>query len=132
MISFLRDCTDETPDTGATLARVVEHIIHVGERIGYEHVGIGSDFDGMMRGPDRLEDVSKFPALVTELLRRLPRDTVSKILGGNVLRVMEAVERVSNHMKLKKNPPLCDKIEPIWGDDIREQVVKSRLKYPGL
>jgi membrane dipeptidase len=128
MISFLRDCTDETPDTGATLARVVDHVLHAGERIGYEHVGIGSDFDGMMKGPDGLEDVSKFPALVADLLRRLPKDAVRNILGRNILRIMEEVERVSKHMKLEKNPPLCDKIEPIWGDDIRKQVIDIRLR----
>lgn len=64
---------DGLPDfvpENATLARVVDHIVHIGELIGYEHVGLGSDFDGIPSTPRGLEDVSKFPDLVAELLRR--------------------------------------------------------------
>ena len=84
-MSFLRKLTD--PDR-PTLEQVANHIQHVGERIGDEHVGIGSDFDGMMQGPDGLEDVSKFPLLIAELLKRgLSEQSVRNLAGLNVLRI---------------------------------------------
>lgn len=128
MISFLPNLTDASPETGATVARVADHIVHVGQKVGYKHVGIGSDFDGMMRGPYGLEDVSKFPALIAELLKRqIPKDSVRDTIGLNLLRVMEDVEKVSRQMKLAKENFLCDQIEPIWDETIRSDVVRVRL-----
>jgi membrane dipeptidase len=76
----------------ATLEDVVSHIAHVVELVGADHVGIGSDFDGINKVPAGLEDVSKMPALVAALLKRgYPEDDVKKILGGNFLRVMRQV-----------------------------------------
>jgi membrane dipeptidase len=61
---------------------------------GVDHVGIGSDFDGISQTPVGLEDVSKYPALTAELLRRGYGDEdVKKILGLNVLRVMREAEK---------------------------------------
>jgi membrane dipeptidase len=78
----------------ATLADVVEHIDHVVKVAGVEHVGIGSDFDGITCTPEGLDDVSKFPNLTRALLEKgYSAEDVRKIYGGNVLRVLRAVER---------------------------------------
>lgn len=74
-------------------SRVVDHIEHVAKVAGVDHVCLGSDFDGIPVGPAGLEDVSKMPFITGELLHRgfSPED-VKKILGENVLRVLEANE----------------------------------------
>jgi membrane dipeptidase len=124
MISFLRKLTD--PDC-PTLERVADHIQHVGGRIGYEHVGIGSDFDGMMEGPDGLEDVSKFPLLIAELLSRgVPEQSVRDLAGLNVLRVLDAVDKVSAEMKADKVEMMQDVIEPVWDEELRADVKRVR------
>ena len=77
----------------ATLSQVADHIDHVRAMAGIDHVGYGSDFDGISSAPQGLEDVSKFPALTAELLRRGYTDNdIKKVLGLNLLRVMRAVE----------------------------------------
>jgi membrane dipeptidase len=76
-----------------TAARVADHIDHMVRLVGVEHVGVGSDFDGIQAVPADLSDVSQFPNLTAELLRRgYTAEDVTKILGGNILRVMEEVE----------------------------------------
>ncbi|WP_420454725.1 dipeptidase [Rubrivirga sp.] len=84
----------ENPLRLAETTDVADHIDHVVELVGVDHVGIGSDYDGV--GPTLpvgLEDVSTYPNLVEELLRRgYSDDDVRKILGGNVMRVWRAVE----------------------------------------
>jgi membrane dipeptidase len=85
------------PAPHVTLAQVADHIVHVAKVAGVDHVGIGSDFDGVGSVlPDGLGDVSTYPALLAELMRRGWSDRdVAKLAGGNVLRVMAAAERVS-------------------------------------
>jgi membrane dipeptidase len=76
------------------LARLVDHIEHIAKVAGVDHVCLGSDFDGVPALPAGLENVAKLPALTTALRARgFSPDDVVKILGGNVLRVMEANER---------------------------------------
>lgn len=76
-----------------TLARLVEHIDHAVQLAGVDAVGIGSDFDGVDCTPTGLEDVSKFPVLTRALLGRgYSAEDIDKIYGGNLLRVMRAVE----------------------------------------
>lgn len=84
-----------------TLLQVVRHIRHIGELIGYDHVGIGTDYNGIEDVPKGLEDVSKFPDLIAELLRQgvCDRD-VAKVVGLNALRVWKEVDLVS--AKLQK------------------------------
>jgi membrane dipeptidase len=124
MVSFLRKLTDADHPT---LERVADHIQHVGEKIGYEHVGIGSDFDGTMQTPSGLEDVSRFPFLVAELLRRgVPESLVRGVVGLNVLRVLDAVDKVSIEMKKEKTEMLHDVIEPIWDEKLRDEVKQVR------
>jgi membrane dipeptidase len=75
-------------------ARVVDHIEHIARVAGIDHVCLGSDFDGVPSAPAGLDDVSQMPFLTRELLRRcFPPEDVRKILGENVLRVLEANER---------------------------------------
>ena len=72
------------------VARIVDHIDHIVQLVGVDHVGIGSDFDGVQITTADLSDVSELPNLTKELLRRgYSGSDVSKILGGNMLRVME-------------------------------------------
>jgi len=81
---------------GATLSQVADHIDHIRRVCGADCVGLGSDFDGISTIPRGLEDVSKFPDLVAELLRRGWSETdVKKLVGQNALRVLRAAERVA-------------------------------------
>jgi len=80
----------------ATLAQVADHIEHIRAVAGIDHVGLGSDFDGITEVPVGLEDVSKFPDLLAELLRRgWSEADVRKLAGLNVLRVLRAAEQVA-------------------------------------
>lgn len=80
----------------ATLAQVADHIEHIRAVAGVDHVGLGSDFDGITEVPVGLEDVSKFPDLIAELLRRgWSEADVRKLAGLNVLRVLRASEQVA-------------------------------------
>ncbi len=76
------------------MAQVADHIEHIAKVAGHDHVGIGSDYDGAGDLlPDGLEDVSTFPALLAELMRRGWTDAqVAKLAGNNILRVMAAAE----------------------------------------
>jgi len=89
----------------ATLADVASHMDHVRTVAGPDHVGIGSDFDGIDSVPAGLEDVSKFPALTAELLRRgWPEQDVRKALGLNILRVMRRAEEVAARLQRAREP----------------------------
>jgi membrane dipeptidase len=111
MVNFSPDFVSCTPSNSSntlpgpypknsTLHQVARHVTYIGDMIGYDHVGLGSDFDGMFGTPRGLEDVSKFPDLVAELLRMGVKDAdVSKVVGGNMLRVWGAAEKVSEKMK---------------------------------
>lgn len=100
--SAVRDSTRAYLARGprATLAEVADHIEHVRRVAGVDHVGLGSDFDGITSVPAGLEDVSTFPDLVAELLRRgwSERD-VKKLVGLNVLRVLRTAEQVAREMR---------------------------------
>jgi membrane dipeptidase len=80
----------------ATIAQVVDHIDHAVKVGGIDAVGLGSDFDGIPCAPEGLDDVSKFPALTRALLERgYSASDIRKIYGGNLLRVLRAVEKVA-------------------------------------
>jgi membrane dipeptidase len=75
--------------------KIIEHIDHAVKVAGADHVGLGSDFDGATM-PLGMEDASKLPKITDALLKKGYSETdVQKILGGNILRVMEQVERVA-------------------------------------
>ncbi len=88
------------PAPRATLQQVADHIDHVVRVAGVAHVGLGSDFDGIPQAPIGLEDVSRFPDLLAELLRRGYTDKdVGKIAGGNALRVLRRAEGVARELQ---------------------------------
>ncbi len=84
----------------ASMAQVADHIDHIKKLAGVNHIGLGSDFDGMSSAPQNLEDVSKYPILFAELLRRgYTKDDLKKIAGLNLLRVMRQVEQVAARLR---------------------------------
>ena len=76
----------------ATLQGVVDHIDHIVDLVGPDHVGLGSDFDGIPYTPKGLEDVSKMPDITRELVNRgYEKEDIVKILGGNNVRLIKKV-----------------------------------------
>jgi membrane dipeptidase len=83
-----------------TIADVANHIDHIRKVSGIEHIGLGSDFDGYRGGIEGLDDVSGYPALLAELLRRgYSKEDLKRIAGLNVLRVLRAAEKVAAEMQ---------------------------------
>jgi membrane dipeptidase len=84
------------PAPRATLIQVADHIDHIKAVAGIDHIGLGSDFDGITSVVVGLEDVSTYPQLIRELLRRgYTDDDIKKIAGRNILRVLRQAETVS-------------------------------------
>ena len=87
---------DANPEPEVPLTVVADHIDHIARVAGVDHVGIGSDFDGISSVPAGLEDVADYPALFAELARRgWSDDDLKKLAGGNVLRAMRGAEAVA-------------------------------------
>ncbi|KAL8283777.1 hypothetical protein RQP46_005209 [Phenoliferia psychrophenolica] len=85
-----------------TVGRVADHIDYLAAVCGHAHVGLGSDFDGIHESVEGLEDASKFPNLIFELLNRgWTESQLEGLIGGNVLRVMEENERVRDEFASK-------------------------------
>ncbi|KAF2501662.1 hypothetical protein BU16DRAFT_477513 [Lophium mytilinum] len=125
MISLIPPFTHRD-SAAANVDHVVDHILHVAERIGFDHIGLGSDYDGMTKAVNGVEDVSKWPNLVAKMLSRgIARDNVEKILGLNVIRVMKDIESVSRSSK--DWPVLEDKVAQLWDEKFRAFV---RNEYP--
>jgi membrane dipeptidase len=86
----------DNPIPRGTIHDVVDHIEHVIKVAGIDHVGLGSDFDGVDSTPEGLEDVSKYPYITQELLNRgYKPDQIRKVLGENLLRVFREVEKAA-------------------------------------
>jgi membrane dipeptidase len=97
----------KNPEPRATLSQLADHIDYIRKIAGIDFIGIGSDFDGIKTAPAGLEDVSHFPDLFVELLRRgYTKEDIAKIAGGNVLRVMKTSEEVA--VRLQKEKPASD------------------------
>jgi membrane dipeptidase len=93
------------PRPQATLAQVADHIDHVRKVAGVDHVGIGSDFDGITNTPVGLEDVSTFPALFAELIRRGWSDEdLRKLAGRNALRMLRGAEATAARLQKGRQP----------------------------
>jgi membrane dipeptidase len=87
----------EHPIPPTSVHNVVDHIEHIIKTAGIDHVGLGSDYDGINAVPRQLEDVSTYPVITQELLNRgYQKEQVLKILGGNALRVLREVEKAAN------------------------------------
>jgi membrane dipeptidase len=90
----------EHPIPAGSVHTVADHIEHIIKIAGVDHVGIGSDFDGINSVPKQLEDVSFYPYLTQELLNRgHKKEEILKILGGNLLRVLRRAEEVAKESK---------------------------------
>ncbi len=95
----------EHPMPRGTVATVVDHIDHIAKVAGIDHVGIGSDFDGITAWPAGLDDVSCYPRITEELLRRGYSETdIHKILGGNVLRAFRRAGEVAKELQKSTKP----------------------------
>jgi membrane dipeptidase len=95
-------------DPRATLGDVADHIEHVRDVAGIDHVGIGSDFDGISSTPAGLEDVSTFPALLEELSRRgWTEEELRKVAGENLLRAWRVAETVARRIQRQRGPSMA-------------------------
>ena len=103
------------PAPHATLSQVADHIEHVARVAGHDHVGIGSDFWGGTPMPDGLEDVSRFPYLFAELIRRGWSDeNLAKLASGNLVRTLAAAEAVAARLQ-KERPASTASLEGLDG-----------------
>jgi membrane dipeptidase len=124
MITFVPSFVNETvrawegpPEDAprASLADVADHVEHVREVAGVDHVGIGGDFDGISSTPVGLEDVSTYPALFVELSRRgWSEEDLRKLAGENVLRVLREAEETARRLQ-RERPPSTATIEELHG-----------------
>lgn len=93
------------PAPRARLAQVADHIDHIRRIAGIDHIGLGSDFDGISSVIEGLEDVSRYPELTAELIRRGYGDEdILKILGRNLLRVLARAEAVARRLQQERGP----------------------------
>jgi membrane dipeptidase len=89
------------PYPAGSIHDVIDHIDHIAKVAGVDHVGIGSDFDGITKVPAQLEDVSTYPLITQELLNRgWKASDIAKIMSGNILRVMRRAEEVAKELDM--------------------------------
>lgn len=117
---FLKDTNDTTqaklkhiewrkanPEKCANVSTVVDHIDHIRKIAGIDHVGLGSDYDGIAFHPIGMEDVSGHIKVVEEMIKRGYSDyDVEKVIGLNILRVMNEVAEVSLKLRKERLPLL--------------------------
>jgi membrane dipeptidase len=102
---------DVSEEPRATIQDVADHIEHIRDVAGIDHVGIGSDFDGIPTYVSGLEDVSTYPTLFVELVHRgWSDDDLRKLAGRNLLRVMLEAESVASRLQ-RQRPPSTRTIE---------------------
>ena len=93
------------PRPAVKLAEVADHAEHVREVAGVDHVGIGSDYDGVDWLPEGLEDTSCYPALISELLRRgWSEEDCGKLASGNIIRTLRAAEETARALSASRGP----------------------------
>jgi membrane dipeptidase len=91
------------PKIKVTIAQVADHVDHVRKVAGADHVGLGGDYDGNDSWPEGMEDVSSYPRLLAELVRRGWSDEdLGKLASGNVLRVMRQAETVAARLRAQR------------------------------
>jgi len=104
-----REWRRANPPPRGTAGDVADHVDALVRAAGIDHVGIGSDFDGISRTPVGLDDVSGFPVLFAELLRRgYTEQDLEKIAGKNLLRAMREMERTAERLQRERGPSLAD------------------------
>ncbi|KPA35532.1 membrane dipeptidase [Fusarium langsethiae] len=108
MVTFVPEhCTARRSD--AKMEMVIDHLFYIANRIGWDHVGLGSDFDGIASVIPGLEDVKCYPHLLKAILDRgATEEQLAKVVGENILRVWEGVEKVRDEMKKEGVLPVED------------------------
>ncbi|OAD53707.1 Dipeptidase 1 [Eufriesea mexicana] len=132
MVNFYSGFVNCNSSRKATIHDVVDHINYIRNLIGADHVGIGADFDGVLRMPEGLEDVSKYPDLFDLIFEsnvepRWTKEELEKLAGRNLIRVFQAVENVRDTLA-KTESPRQDIIDV---RDVSEAEVISHIQ-PGL
>jgi membrane dipeptidase len=95
------------------LLQVADHIDYIRQTAGIDHVGLGSDFDGIEDAPAGLEGVNRYPALLEELMRRGWTDSdIAKVAGENLLRVMAAAEKAAVRLRAARPASSMLFVEP--------------------
>ena len=103
-----REYCQAHPLPKATLAQVADHVEHARAMAGVDHIGLGGDYDGNEDWPAGLEDVSTYPRLFAELIRRGWRDAgLAKLAQGNLLRAFRRAEAVARRLQAKRPPSLA-------------------------
>ena len=88
------------PKVHVPVARAADHVEHVRRVAGVDHVGLGGDYDGVEGFPDGMEDVSGYPVLIAELIRRGWTDEdLAKLTSGNFLRVLRGAEATAARLR---------------------------------
>lgn len=120
MISLIPALTSSKPED-ATIADIIKHILHAGAIVGFEHVGIGSDFDGMPNTVAGLEDVSKFAALVAAMLDEgITMPIVERIIGRNLIEVFRKIEEEWDRLQqIEHVAALEDDVKPMWSAELK-------------
>jgi membrane dipeptidase len=96
------------PKVKITISQVADHIEHVRKVAGVDHIGLGGDYDGNDTWPEGLEDVSGYPRLFAELVRRGWSDAdLAKLADGNLLRVMKSAEATARRLQASRPPSIA-------------------------
>ena len=102
---MMDEWTEENEMPKSTLEQVADHIDHIRDQVGVDHIGIGGDYDGVSSLPTGLEDVSTYPDLFAELLKRgYSEEELRKIAGENMLRVMRGIEATAERLQQEREP----------------------------
>lgn len=92
------------PMKAGSVHDVADHVMHIVKVAGIDHVGLGSDYDGISMCPKQMEDVSTYPVLIQALVERgLTKEDIAKLCSGNILRVLQQAERVSARLRHQTN-----------------------------
>ncbi|KAJ5573921.1 uncharacterized protein N7459_008348 [Penicillium hispanicum] len=112
MVTFVPEHV-ATRRADATMDMVLDHLFYIANRIGWDHVGLGSDFDGIASVIPGLEDVKCYPRLLQRILERgATEEQLSKVAGENLLRMWRGVEATRDQMKNEGILP----VEDVWED----------------
>ena len=113
------------------LKSLIDHIDHIAKVAGIDHVGLGSDFDGVSGAtPQGIDSAADLPKITQALLDRgYSADDIKKILGGNLMRVFREVERVSHEMQARRRPPQSRLTVTIPSSFVSRGNHRRRLSY---
>ncbi|KAJ5409558.1 Peptidase M19 renal dipeptidase [Penicillium crustosum] len=121
MITFIPSLIHTKPNE-ASIDHIIDHIIYAGGLIGYNHIGLGSDYDGMFSAVRGVDDVSLYPDLVAKMLERgISRPDVERVIGLNIIRVLGEVEARAAKLKIQ-SAVMEDEVKQLWNDNFRATV----------